>query len=114
MVGLHADAQHSRLAHRIAAARHVADLCGGHHEVLVAHDFGRGRRHFGKDGPLELLKIGAAGGIVEDVFAEFAYREALNGLEGFLPEAVEDEAAYVVLIGVDLRLPEDFAKGQIG
>ncbi len=35
-------------------------------------------------------------------------------LEGFLAEAVEDQAAYVILIGVDQRLAEDFAKGQIG
>ena len=38
MIRLHADAEHSALAHGVAAARDIADFRCGQHQVLVAHD----------------------------------------------------------------------------
>ena len=44
VVGLDADAEHAALAHRVAAARDVADLARGEDQVLVAHQLRAPRR----------------------------------------------------------------------
>src|SRR5437868_772126 len=54
MIGLDADAQHSALAHGIAATSDVADLGSRENQILVAHDLGRGRGNFRDDRPLDL------------------------------------------------------------
>ena len=46
MVRLHANAKHAALAHRVAAARDVANFGGGENQILVAHDLGQRPRRF--------------------------------------------------------------------
>ena len=66
MIRLNADAQHSALAHRVPAPRHIPDLGRGQHQIFVAHDLGDGRCYFRGDGPLHSLQLRFAGGIVQD------------------------------------------------
>ena len=55
------------------------------------------------------------GGIVEEVFAEFADRHALRAArKASLVEGIEDQAPDVVLVGIDQRLADDFRERQVG
>ena len=54
------------------------------------------------------------GGVVEEIFAEFADGHALERREGFAVEGVEDQAADVVVVGIDQGLRDDFGERQIG
>ena len=65
MVWLKPHAQHAALAQRVAAAGDVANLAGHEHEILVAHQFGRGRGDFGHDRPVQLVKRYFVGRIVQ-------------------------------------------------
>ena len=85
----------------------------GQHEILVAHDLGDGRGDLGNDGPLKALQIGFFGRVIQDVFAEFADRHALDGAERFLVERIKDQAGDVVVGRVDQRLADDFSEGEI-
>ena len=53
MVRLQPHAQHAALAHRVAAARDVANLRRRQHQVLVAHQLGHGGGDLRRDGPAQ-------------------------------------------------------------
>ena len=113
MIGLDANSQHAALAHRVPAARHIPDFRSGEDEVLVAHDFGNGRRDFGNDGPLEVFQLIFARGVVENKFAEFAHGHALDALKPFRVEGFQEQPADFVVRRIDERLLDNFAERKI-
>ena len=112
MIGLSADSQHSALAHRVPATRHVPDFGRGEDEVLVAHDFGNGRRDFGNDRPLELFQLFFARGVVENKFPEFAHGHALDSLKPLRVVGFQEQAADFVVGRIDQRLRGRFPRGR--
>ena len=72
------------------------------------------RGYFRNDGPLKLLQVRFARGVVEDVLAKFADRQALDRPKGFLVEGFENQAADVIFVGIDQRLLDNFGESQIG
>ncbi len=114
MIRLDANAEDAALAHRIAAARDVADARGGEDEILVAHDFCGGGRDFGDQRALGRAELSVGRDVVEKIFAEFADGHALERREGFAVVGVEDEAGDVVRGGIDEGLRDDFGEREIG
>ncbi len=115
MIRLHADAQHAALAHGIAAARDVADLCGGEHQVLVAHDFRGGRGHFRND-CRAAVRAGRASVVAS---SRNSSRNSPTvrlwiAANASLVVGIEHQAAHFVGIGIDQRLLDDFGERQIG
>ena len=113
VVGLRANSQHSTLAHRIPAMRHIPDFGRRENEVLVAHDFGDGRRDFGNNRPLEMLQLFLACGVVENNFAEFTHGHALDSLESVCVVGFQEQAADFVMRRIDQRLADNFPKGEV-
>ena len=97
---------------RVAAAGDVADLGRRPDQVLVAHQLGHGGGDFRRDGPLQALQIRFAGGVVEEVFAEFADGQALDRAKGVVVEGLEDQPADVVVVGIDERLRDNLVAGR--
>ncbi len=110
MIGLSADSQHPALAHRIPAASHIPDFGRGKDEVLVAHDFGNGRRDFGDDGPLKLLQLLLARSVVQDKLPEFAHSHALDSLKPLRVVGFQEQSADFIVGRINQRLPDDFPK----
>ena len=81
VIRLHADAEDAALAHRVAAARDVADLARRQHEILVAHQLGRSRSHVGMNGSLNRADFLLADRIVEQILAELANGQTAQRLK---------------------------------
>src|SRR5579862_606744 len=114
MIRLHANAEHSALAHGISAARHIANFRCGEDQILVAHDLRERGSDFWNNRALKFFQIRLGSCIVEDVFAEFAHRQAFDRLEGVAVECVEYQAADFVLVRINQRLLDNFVECQIG
>ena len=81
VIRLHADAEDAALAHRVAAARDVADLARRQHEVLVAHQLGHSSSHVGMNGSLNRADFLLADRIVEQILAELADGQTAQRIE---------------------------------
>ena len=114
MVGLDADAEDAALAHRVAAARDVANAAGGQHQILVAHQLGNRRRHLGTMARREPTEFFLVDRIVEEIFAELADGQTAQRPEGVVVEAVEKKTADVIAVGVDERVVDDVAERNVG
>ena len=114
MIGLGANSQNPALAHGVPAIRHVPDFGRGEDEVLVAHDFGRGRRDFGNDRPLELFQLFLARCVVENQFPEFTHGHALDSFKPLCVVGFQEQAADFVVGRIDQRLSDDFPEGKAG
>ena len=115
MIRLDANAEHAGLAHGVAAAGDIANLRRGHHQVFVAHDFGDGGGHFGKDGPAE----GCCR--CSPVVASSRMRSRNSptvrlfmGAKASGLKRVEKQARHLVVRGIDQRMAKNFVEGSIG
>src|SRR5271165_2609481 len=113
MIGLRADAQYSALSHRVAAAGHVADLGGGQHQILVAHQLGYGGGYFGDDGLLQRLNLRVRGAVVQQEVAKLSHRHAGYATKSLLVECIENQAGDFVTVGIDEGAADNFVEGQV-
>ncbi len=114
MIRLDADAQHPALAHRVAAPGHHADLARGQHEILVAQQLGHRRGDLGRQPGPDRDQVRLGRGVVEDPFAERAHGQATERAERIRVERLADQAADLVVLGIDQRVVDDLPEGQLG
>ena len=110
MIGLRANRKHTALTQCVATATDIPNFRRCKSQVLVAHDLGDRRCHFGKDAPLKLLKIALRSPIAENVFPKLAHRHAAQWRKRLLIETFVDKLSDIVL---QERLSQNFLKGQI-
>ena len=113
MVRLQADAQHAAFAHGVAAACDHADLRRCQHQIFVAHDFGDRRSHLRSNGPVQPPKFGFSGFIAKNEFPELAHGHAFDGRKGLSIMSFENQAAYIVLVGINDGIRENLSQSMI-
>jgi hypothetical protein len=111
VVGLHPAAEHPALAHGGSAAGDGAQRCGGHHEVLVAHELGHRRGDAGGQRPGQAVAPGRGEAAAEHELAQLAHRQRAQLREARPVVPTLDQLRHVVL---DQARVGDLAQGHSG
>ena len=114
MVRLQANAQNATLAHGITAMRLNPDLAGSQHQILVTHELGGGSGNFRRDSPVQTLQLSFSRLVIQNELTKLADGLALDPGEALLIVRIQNQAAYIILIGIDQRIAYDVFQRHIG
>ena len=104
MVGLQANAQDATLAHGVTAMRFNPDLARSQHQIFVTHEFGGGCGNFRRDSPVQTLQLSFSRLVIQNELTKLADSLALDLGEALLIVRIQNQAAYIILIGIDQRI----------
>jgi len=89
------------------------DLAGSQHQIFVTHEFGGGGGNFRRDGPTQSLQLGFRS-LIQNKFTKLADGLAPDLGESLLIVRIENQAAYIILIGIDQRIAYDVFQRHVG
>ncbi len=114
MIRLQTNSEDAALTHGVAAARNIANLHSGQHQVFVAHQLRNSGCHLRRYAARNLLELFFACRIIQNVFAKFADDHTADRRKGRFVVSLKDQAGDFVVLRIDQRAIEDVGQRQIG
>ncbi len=114
VVGLQPHGQVAGQADGVAKPGDHAALFGNGDQVLVAHELGHGRHHFGREARRQRRQCLGGGLLRQQPVAEIAHREMRHRRKSLCVVAVDDQARDVVAFVGDQRFVQELLERRFG